>query len=124
MGIRAAEEVPFALGLILSPWPLKLLSSSDCPSHGSFQAKSRQLMNLSAVWSWSGRSVFSQCTNRQPLLHDASRRWVIYFLSTCGFVCVCMLNRRRTLEISAGRKKKSSEGVCVMLDRSEPRNRR
>ncbi|KAK2510874.1 hypothetical protein Q9233_017392 [Columba guinea] len=33
------------------------------------------------------------------------------------------VTRRRTLEISAGRKKKSSEGVCVMLDRSEPRNR-
>lgn len=59
MGIRAAEEVPFALGLILSlsPWPLKLLSSPDCPSQESFQAKSRQLMNLSAVWSWFSADV-------------------------------------------------------------------
>lgn len=36
-----------------------------------------------------------------------------YFLSPCGFVCVFLLNRRKTLEISAGRKKRGGEGVDV-----------
>lgn len=120
LGIVAPKEVSFALGLILCLSPQQLSSSLQySPAAqivkpvGAFRLTTNFVMNLSSVWRWSGSSVLSQCANRQPLLHSASRRWVICFLSICGFVCVFMLNRRRTLEINAGRKKKGSEGVDV-----------
>lgn len=56
----------------------------------------RNLFCFEVAW----KESFCQRAIRQRLLHDASRRWVMCFLSPCGFVCVFILNRRGTLEIN------------------------